>query len=69
MDLVARILEAAPEHLYPGGTVLCEIGDNRAALERRYPRLPLTWPLPQVFLYRPRSGAASQKPSRRAQAR
>jgi ribosomal protein L3 glutamine methyltransferase len=69
MDLVARILEAAPEHLYPGGAVLCEIGDNRAALERRYPRLPLTWPLPQVFLYRPRSGAASQKPSRRAQAR
>jgi len=69
MDLVARILEAAPEHLYPGGAVLCEIGDNRAALERRYPRLPVTWPLPQVFLYRSRSGAASQKPSRRAQAR
>ena len=52
MDLVARILEAAPDHLYPGGTLLCEIGDNRRAFERRYPRLPVTWPLPEVFLYR-----------------
>src|SRR5262249_25184815 len=26
MDLVARILEAAPDHLYPGGALLCEIG-------------------------------------------
>lgn len=55
MDLVARILEAVPAHLYPGGALLCEIGDNRTALERRYPRLPVRWPLPQVFLYRPRS--------------
>src|SRR5262249_54996408 len=29
MDLVVRILEAAPHHLYPGGALLCEIGDNR----------------------------------------
>ena len=69
MDLVSRILEAAPEHLYPGGALLCEIGDNRAALARRYPRLPLRWPVPQVFLYRPRSAAASRKPSTPAQAR
>jgi ribosomal protein L3 glutamine methyltransferase len=69
MDLVARILEAALEHLYPGGALLCEIGDNSAELARRYPRLPVTWPLPQVFQYRPRSGGASQKPSRRARAR
>ena len=54
MDLVARILEAAPEHLYPGGALLCEIGDNRRAFERRYPRLPVTWPVPEVFLYRTR---------------
>jgi ribosomal protein L3 glutamine methyltransferase len=69
MDLVARILESAPEHLYPGGALLCEIGDNRRAFERRYPRLPVTWPLPEVFLYRPRSGAASRTPSRPARAR
>jgi len=55
MDLVARILEAAPEHLYPGGALLCEIGDNRRAFERRFPRLPVTWPLPEVFLYRTRA--------------
>ena len=52
MDLVARILAAAPDHLYPGGALLCEIGDNRRAFERRYPRLPVTWPLAEVFLYR-----------------
>ena len=69
MDLVARILEAAPEHLYPGGALLCEIGDNRRALERRYPRLPVTWPMPEVFLYRPRSAGASRMPSTRARAR
>ena len=66
MDLVARILEAAPDHLYPGGALLCEIGDNRHAFEARYPRLPVTWPLPEVFLYRPRSAGASRKHATRA---
>ena len=66
MDLVARILEAAPDHLYPGGALLCEIGDNRRAFERRYPRLPVTWPLPEAFLYRPRSAAASRMRATRA---
>jgi len=67
MDLVARILAAAPEHLTPGGALLCEIGDNRRALERRYPRLPLRWPRPEVFIYRPaRTAGASRAPARRA---
>jgi ribosomal protein L3 glutamine methyltransferase len=66
MDLVARILEAAPAHLYPGGALLCEIGDNRRALEQRFPRLPVTWPRPEVFVYRPRSAGASRTPARRA---
>jgi len=52
MDLAARILGAAPDHLRRGGALVCEIGDNRRALERRYPRLPLAWPLPEVFIYR-----------------
>jgi ribosomal protein L3 glutamine methyltransferase len=69
MDLVARILEAAPAHLYPGGALLCEIGDNRRAFEQRYPRLPVSWPLPEVFLYRPRSAAVSRMPARQARAR
>ena len=68
MDLVAGILEAAPEHLRPGGALLCEIGDNRRALEKRYPRLPVSWPLPEVFLYRPRSAGASRTPARQARA-
>lgn len=69
MDLVAGILQAAPDHLYPGGALLCEIGDNRRAFERRYPRLPVTWPRPEVFLYRPRSVAASRTHATRARAR
>ena len=68
MDLVAGILEAAPEHLRPGGALLCEIGDNRRPLEKRYPRLPVSWPLPEVFLYRPRSAGASRTPARQARA-
>lgn len=69
MDLVARILAAAPDHLQPGGALLCEIGDNRRAFEQRYPRLPVSWPLPEVFLYRPRSAVVSRTPSTRARAR
>jgi ribosomal protein L3 glutamine methyltransferase len=61
MDLVARILEAAPEHLRPGGALVCEIGDNRRALEQRYPRLPLSWPLPEVFIYRPARSKAGPR--------
>ena len=66
MDLVSRILAAAPGHLQAGGALVCEIGDNRRALERRYPRLPLAWPLPEVFIYRPRTAAASRTPARQA---
>lgn len=65
MNLVARIIEAAPDHLQPGGALVCEIGDNRRTLERRYPRLPLSWPRPEVFIYRPsRSKAASRTRTR-----
>lgn len=66
MDLVARILEVVPDYLAPGGALLCEIGENRSSFERRYPRLPVSWPLREVFLYRPRSAAASRTPARPA---
>ena len=44
LDLVRRILEEAKNHLAPGGLLVCEIGGNRKALERAYPRLEFAWP-------------------------
>lgn len=44
LDLVRRILADAPNHLVPGGVLICEIGGNRRALERAYPRLEFAWP-------------------------
>jgi ribosomal protein L3 glutamine methyltransferase len=43
LDLVHRILAGAARHLAPGGLLVCEIGHNRRALERAYPRTPFTW--------------------------
>lgn len=66
MDLVERIVAAAPDHLQPGGALVCEIGDNRRALERRYPRLPLSWPRPEVFIWRRArsAGVSRSRPTR-----
>jgi ribosomal protein L3 glutamine methyltransferase len=44
LDVVRRILIEAREHLNPGGLLVCEIGGNRRALERAYPRLEFAWP-------------------------
>lgn len=44
LELVERILADAPEHLTGRGLLVCEIGHNRRALERRYPRMPFVWP-------------------------
>lgn len=41
--LVRRILAEAKRHLTPNGTLVCEIGHNRDALEHAYPGLPFTW--------------------------
>ncbi len=41
--LVRRILANAAAHLNAHGVLVCEIGHNRKALERAYPRLPFTW--------------------------
>lgn len=41
--LVRRILAEAKRHLAPNGTLVCEIGHNREALEHAYPSLPFTW--------------------------
>src|SRR5204863_8214191 len=36
LDLVARILAQAPEYLAAGGLLVCEVGDGRAAVQRRF---------------------------------
>jgi ribosomal protein L3 glutamine methyltransferase len=70
LDYVARIIRAAPEHLNPGGLLVCEVGDNKPALERAYPRTSFLWPLPQVFiLAASRTPAASRKRPTQGRAR
>ena len=44
LDHTRVILDKAREHLNPGGTLVVEIGHNRRALERSYPKLPFRWP-------------------------
>ncbi len=41
--LVRGIISRAKRHLKPRGVLVCEIGRNREALERAFPRLPFTW--------------------------
>lgn len=43
LDLVHRILAGAPSRLAPDGWLVCEIGHNRRALERAYPKVPFLW--------------------------
>ena len=67
LDLVARLLAAAPDHLEPQGLVVCEIGDGKAAVQRRFPRLRLEWLKPEVFAWRPaRMQPAPRRPPSRA---
>ncbi len=44
LDLVRRIIAGAKAYLNPGGVLICEIGGNRKALERAYPKLDFAWP-------------------------
>lgn len=43
MDIVARILTQAPQHLTENGLLVCEVGGSVAEFEARWPRLPVTW--------------------------
>lgn len=43
LDFVRRLIGEAPRHLAPRGTLVCEVGAGRRALQRAYPRLPFTW--------------------------
>lgn len=44
LDHTRAILRDAARHLSPGGLLVVEIGHNRKALERAYPKLPFEWP-------------------------
>jgi ribosomal protein L3 glutamine methyltransferase len=56
LDVVARILAEAPTHLAEAGLLVCEVGDGRKALERRFPGAPLLWPQDEVFILRQKMG-------------
>jgi ribosomal protein L3 glutamine methyltransferase len=43
LDAVRTILAEAPRFLNPGGTLVVEVGHNRAATELAYPRVPFVW--------------------------
>lgn len=43
MDLVRRILDEAPRHLTPGGSLVLEIGSGRDIVEAEFGHLPLLW--------------------------
>lgn len=43
LDVVRRILAAAPAHLAPGGGLLCEIGTGHEILDAEYPDLAFLW--------------------------
>ncbi len=43
LDIVRRILAGAPDHLAPGGGMICEIGEDREILEADFPDLPFLW--------------------------
>jgi ribosomal protein L3 glutamine methyltransferase len=43
LDIVRRILSEAAEYLHPSGGLLCEVGQERAALEEAFPATPFLW--------------------------
>jgi len=43
LDAVRTIIKEAPRFLNPGGTLVVELGHNRAAAELAFPRLPFVW--------------------------
>ncbi len=43
LDAVRTIVKETPRFLSPGGTLVVEIGHNRAAAELAFPRLPFVW--------------------------
>jgi ribosomal protein L3 glutamine methyltransferase len=71
LAFIARIVAAAPAHLEPDGLLICEVGDARAAVARRFARLGLAWPKPEVFSLQSAKMASGPRksPSRAARGR
>ena len=44
LDLVRRIVAAAPQRLTRQGVLVVEVGHNREGVERTFPHLPFVWP-------------------------
>jgi len=65
LDVVARILASARQHLAKNGLLVCEVGDGRKAVERAFPRLPFVWVKDEVFIL-PAAGLASRAPGARS---
>jgi len=65
LDVVARILASARQHLATNGLLVCEVGDGRKAVERAFPRLPFVWVKDEVFIL-PAAGLASRAPGARS---
>jgi len=69
LQFVSQILAGAAQHLTPKGMLMCEIGENRKALERAYPSTNFSWPRDEVFtLTRARTRGASRIASRPSRA-
>lgn len=67
LDLVDRMLAQAGAHLEAGGLLVCEIGDGKKAMQRRFPKLRLEWLKPEVFAYQAaRTEHGLRKPPSRA---
>ena len=64
LDLVARILAGARERLTPNGILVCEIGENRKALERRFPAVDFAWLRREVFVLSNKALAGQSAPTR-----
>ncbi len=43
LGFLRRLIAEAADHLGPNGVLVAEIGANRKALEKAFPRLPFTW--------------------------
>jgi len=67
LAFVARILAAASRRLEPDGLLICEVGDARRAVERRFARLQLAWPKPEVLTFQSaKTPSARRRPASRA---
>jgi len=70
--IIRKILSRAAKHLNPRGLLVCEIGGNRRALERAYPRLEFSWPETSdpgtVFILQREQLPSAASPNRRSRA-